>query len=1025
MRKYRKNIALMTLIFVLMICALVLSSCGDEKYLDLTVENTVDGSKHHFSSQYFESEEDYEKGNRFEYDLSFVGFRFGGIFSEPNGAGEMFVDENNTIVSDIEFGEEIYLYFYYIPIDYTLTLVDDRDGEMRTLETITYNYLTDGVKLPSLEYNKENYEFVGWGVEEEITEISRGMWGDKTLYPVFKGKYQTILLDKGDGELDVESLSIRYDDYYCLPEPTPPNKSIFLGWVYSGTSEYIGSSSVFVDDVGNKIIYYSCKGSVSLTAKYAKIYDVRINITVDGVTKETLLYTYTEGKSLDLEAPQMTGYRPYALTDGDGKQYGYKDSAIISGLTEDTTLCWDYKLLQSEVTFDTGEDYFDDSYLVNYLTYGESFTLPMVYRVGGYALSGWRASNGTELITNGKGEGVWSLDVDRVTLVPVFSESKTGISPIYDKATFLEMCNNPAGSYVMFKDVDLTGTSWTPFNFSGTLDGNGRTVKGLIVTADSGNLGMFSSLSGTVKELTLKDINIVSESNTKVNIGGLCGTLSGSVSDVYVYGTVIGDNANLGGIAGSMSAGSIKNSKSYAAISTITYESDATVGGIVGYVTNGTILECENHGDVSGYGNVGGIAGFCTNVNSVTKVKNLGTVTGKSRDVGGIVGKITTSGVADSAVAFNNLENAGAVKGENNVGGCIGYVECYGSWWEDRVFLIDIYKLTNSAEIAGEVNVGGCIGYITASTGKAAFSPKIEVKLTDLNNTGDINASSVVGGCLGYAYSDYSGSKIIRSSSGATVTAEHTAGGIAGIISGIKLVSCTNTGAKVVGTGYYISNSAHYVRLGGFAAQASYIEDCHNECEIQYSGDGGYIGGIAGYATGVLTNVSNSVNINVTASNHVGGIAGYVSLAGSASFAELANSGDITAAHNVGGIFGTITDNVQENSNNTHTLSLSELENSGDIVTTGQFVGGVIGKLEVEGHPQYTWNCKIRVVMTYVENNGNVTASSTLCIGGVFGYVYTDTNESLGDAIECTGTLNGEAVSPDKLAGSVTNFKIA
>ncbi len=1027
MKKIIRALILSALTVLLVACVFMLSSCG-EKYLSLTVENTIDGSTYFYGSQYFEDEKDYKKGESFPYDCSFPGFEFGGIYSKPNGEGKMFIDSDCVITRDLDFGEDIYLYYYYIPIEYTLTLIDSQSGQDETIATIQYNYFTDGYTLPTVTCNKENYEFVGWGADE-LLEIKRGTIGDKTMHPVFKGKHQSIKFDAGEGFLTQSEMEVRYDDWILLPEPTPIGNDVFLGWVYTGTENYVYGDVVDKDEEGHVTArYVKCEGPLSFTAKYSKTHEITVSFMLGGALDCTRIYKYVESRGLKLDVPAFTGYRAGALTDASGNSVSYSGGVVnMPNITEDSFYVWNYDKLVSSVTLDGAGNYIASNSPSYSLTYGDSFELPLAYKIGGYAFSGWKVLDTDKLVTdgNGKSVGTWDVDLDEVTLVPEFSASANAASPVYDKQSFLAIQNNPAGTYVLFTDVNLTDTPWVPVNFSGKLDGNGHTVSGISLFSQTGALGIFLSLTGSVSNVTFRDITVVSESNAKVNVGGLCASLSGSVTGVEIYGSVVADYANVGGIAGAMTAGIVKNSKSYVTVSTGTYEASATAGGIVGSMTNGKITECENGGNVAGYANVGGIVGAAANVNTVTNVKNTVSVTGRSSYVGGIVGKMTASNVADSAVTFNNLNNAGMVDGASNVGGCIGYVECWGNWWENRTYLIDIYKLTNSAGVSGDNNVGGCIGYVTASTGKAAFSPRIEVKMTDLVNTGNIDAASVAGGCIGYAASDFGNSKIIRSSSSATVTAEHTAGGIAGITSGVRIVSCTNTGSKLIATGYYVSNSSYYVRLGGIAGQASYIEDCRNESKIEYSNKGGYVGGIVGYATGTLTGLINSGEIYAPTSDHVGGIAGCVALGGAGSMSELENSGKVTAAHNVGGIFGTITSYITENSNNVHTLTLTRLENSGDIITTGSFVGGVIGKLEVEGYRKATWDCKVKVVVTYANNSGNVTAESTLCIGGVFGYVSTDTNESMGDAVECTGKLNGAEVSADKLAGSVTDFRIA
>ena len=1013
MKDLRRILSLILFVMTLA-CALFLSSCGEEK-LVINVKNTVTGETRTYTSDAGDDEDRYSVGQRFKFGVDMPGFEFGGIYSEPDGKGKCYVYADQMIASDFELGESYDLYFNYVPIDYTITLVDSQSGVDSVIDIITYNYFTDGLKLPTPACLKENYEFVGWGYDR-IFEIKRGTIGDMYLVAEFAGKAFTVTLDAAEGSIGTNKMTVRYNESYTLPTPTAPEGTVFIGWSLAGTSHIVNTENA----------YYRYTENKTFVANYSRRYSVTVEAFCNGELVGTYAFDYVDGNTLTLTAPRQTGYLASYVTDTSGNTLASGSSLTVGDLESDVTYRWYYSTLVSSVTLKVDRGVYITGATEYDIAYGESFELPAANKTGPISFVGWREEDGSELLTgaDGKSKGTWAIHKTAVTLVPVFEQSADGVSYIYDVDGFLNIKNDPAGTYSLMTDIDLTGKTWTPFSFSGKLYGNGNTVKGISLSADSGDLGVFLSLSGAVCDLTLEDLSVTSRSNTKVNVGGLCATLKGSVDGVTVYGSISADRANVGGIAGSFTSGSIRNSKNYASVSTVTLESDTAAGGIAGYMTSATLTLTENRGSVSGYASVGGIVGAASGANSITHAKNFASVTAKKSYAAGVVGRITTSNVADSSVTYNNLENSGAVEGENYVGGCIGYVECYGDWWESRNFLIDIYKLTNGGEIEGEANVGGCVGYVKASTGHAAFHPNIEVKLTDLINLGSVTAENNVGGCIGYFDSMYDGSKLIRSSSSATVTAKHTVGGIAGVMSKARLVSCTNTDNTVVATGYYVSDGVKYARVGGIVGVGCYIEDCHNAGRIEYSGEGGCIGGIVGYNAGTMTELSNSADIYAPAANHVGGIAGYVALGGAYTLKELENSGDITAAHNVGGVIGTVTDYVHENSNNTHTLTLSKLESSGDVTASGDFIGGVIGKLEAEGVPQYTWNTKLRVVASDISFSGAVSASSTLAVGCVIGGVSTDTEESVCSSLYCSGTLNGELAPPDKLFGSATNFRI-
>lgn len=163
------------------------------------------------------------------------------------------------------------------------------------------------------------------------------------------------------------------------------------------------------------------------------------------------------------------------------------------------------------------------------------------------------------------------------------------------------MSGNIVCDIVLEADIDLSGTSWTPIgqgmrsgsglaeggkSFSGTLDGNGKTVSNLTFSGaygDDNAFGLIGVLNGgVVKDLTL--------ANVSVNVT---------------------DGECVGAVAGLMING--------ATVSGVTVESGSVTavrgnGGIVGRMTvSGTIENCNNHASITATsvtsGNVGGIVG--------------------------------------------------------------------------------------------------------------------------------------------------------------------------------------------------------------------------------------------------------------------------------------------------------------------------------------------------------------------------------------------------------------------------------
>ena len=219
-------------------------------------------------------------------------------------------------------------------------------------------------------------------------------------------------------------------------------------------------------------------------------------------------------------------------------------------------------------------------------------------------------------------------------------------SPAALQAWATEMKNDPTQNFncTLAADIDLTGTEWTPIpSFSGTFDGNGKTITGLTINQPStDNVGLFASIEdvGTVKNLTLDKVNVTANSN----VGAVVGQNWGTIENCSVSGSVTGlsDNSCVGGIAGFHRKGSITDCHSSATVTGKAY-----VGGISGQSSakegTTTIIACYSTGSVTatadiGDSYVGGVVGQ-NNVGVIlTACYATGNVKGGSSCVGGVVG---------------------------------------------------------------------------------------------------------------------------------------------------------------------------------------------------------------------------------------------------------------------------------------------------------------------------------------------------------------------------------------------------
>lgn len=160
--------------------------------------------------------------------------------------------------------------------------------------------------------------------------------------------------------------------------------------------------------------------------------------------------------------------------------------------------------------------------------------------------------------------------------------------------------------------------TWTPIadwmgnrttQYSGTFDGNNKTVSGLYFNGDSTCIGLFGS---SESDGNIKNVGVV-DSYFKGNdsVGGVCGNNAGTITNCYNAG-------NLTAI-----------------------ESSATIGGICGYNNGGTIANCYNTGTVTATGSAASVGGVCgCSIELISNCYNIGTVTAASSDadISGICG---------------------------------------------------------------------------------------------------------------------------------------------------------------------------------------------------------------------------------------------------------------------------------------------------------------------------------------------------------------------------------------------------
>ena len=258
--------------------------------------------------------------------------------------------------------------------------------------------------------------------------------------------------------------------------------------------------------------------------------------------------------------------------------------------------------------------------------------------------------------------------------------------------------DNPKLNCTLERDIMLTAVSdgesnWNPVkNYSGTFDGNNKTISGMKITGEAKiSTGLISNLEsdGTVKDLGLIGVDINISSDLSIEVGAIAGISRGigtAITNCYSTGTIsvtvegqkvayaggiIGQNNSstitacyssgtitareggvyAGGITGQNDGADAKITACYSS-GTITARNAAREGGVyAGGITgqndgaDAKITACYFTGSVSagtqgngGYVCAGGIAGETRNGSTITACYSTGSISSYSTYAGGICG---------------------------------------------------------------------------------------------------------------------------------------------------------------------------------------------------------------------------------------------------------------------------------------------------------------------------------------------------------------------------------------------------
>ena len=324
-----------------------------------------------------------------------------------------------------------------------------------------------------------------------------------------------------------------------------------------------------------------------------------------------------------------------------------------------------------------------------------------------------------------------------------------------------EVRNALSASYKLMNDIDLTewiqenspSQGWSPIGtFSGTFDGNGKTIKGLFIKRPTTDyVGLFGQLSytGKVENLCIDKPVITGKDYVGVVAGFSNGSIgNGDIKCVNIHSVCVVEPTIQGQkYVGSMTGYGERTSLLENSVILPMIDATSCVGGIIGYHIAYNAPDFQIYGYVNnnvvcggtifGQTEVGGIIGYSTGSSNWT-VKNdyCSAALVGNEYVGGICGKVDATefegyiynGTSNPAhyvnrcrYAISNNHFAGSIMAEQAAGGIVGGLYCHYSIG-DRKFVtyktfttkvnINLYDNLCSGNVSCNENTSGILGKI-------------------------------------------------------------------------------------------------------------------------------------------------------------------------------------------------------------------------------------------------------------------------------------------------------------------------
>lgn len=446
----------------------------------------------------------------------------------------------------------------------------------------------------------------------------------------------------------------------------------------------------------------------------------------------------------------------------------------------------------------------------------------------------------------------------------VAADYKPEGTAINNAAEFAAMAAD--GKYYLAADITIDATY--SVNFTGTLDGNGKTI--------TTSVPVFDQFNGTAMNLILKGFVEVSyETSWKSLVGNIkfAGVFANAVgttantaitnvrNEAAITSTVVG----LGGIAGIAGVNSAKTTTTFTNCANYGFvdkgkninvgasagilahaEADASVVGV-------KFVDCANYGDIKAYARIGGVAGAILCSADFVNCVNEGTVESINSCAGGVVGRITshTAAYVDKYL-FENCVNRGDVIA--NTADCGGVIGLCGSVDELTIKDCANYGDISCSKYGAVVNMGGIIAETAAASSKIVIENCVNYGKVgvEADVTATRTAISRAAGIIGFAGAKKV-TKVAYCFNYGDIYGKLIAGGIAGVGMGtpcddITYTACGNYG-NVTAKTFAVATGSRAGGIAGHFDHAAFATPIVSYCFNLGTVDGdAFVGGLVGYS---------------------------------------------------------------------------------------------------------------------------------------------------------------------------------